>query len=54
MSYQRTSNTGDNASDFVAAKRTPGAIEVSEAAEEKMPEYTHEEPHTTGGANVLV
>jgi len=54
VSYQRTSNTGDNASDFVAAKRTPGEIEVGEAAEETTPEYTHEEPHTTGGANVLV
>jgi len=54
VSYQRTANTGDNASDFVAAKRTPGEIEVGEAAEEKAPEYTHEEPHTTGGANVLV
>ena len=54
VSYQRVSNTGDNAADFVAAKRTAGAIEVGEAAEEKTPEYTHEEPHTTGGANVLV
>ncbi|OFT58732.1 hypothetical protein HMPREF3151_03405 [Corynebacterium sp. HMSC05H05] len=54
VSYQRTANTGDNASDFVAAKRTPGAIEVGKPAEEQTPEYTHEEPHTTGGANVLV
>ena len=54
VSYQRVSNTGDNAADFVAAKRTAGAIEVGKAAEEKTLGYTHEEPHTTGGANVLV
>ena len=51
-SFQRTQDTDDNAADFVPAKRTAGAIEVGEAAEEKTPEYTHEEPRTTGGATV--
>ena len=51
---QRTSNTGDNASDLVEAKRTPGAIEAGTVTEEKTPEYTYEEPHTTGRANMLV
>ena len=54
VSYQRTSNTGDNAADFAAAERTPGAIAVGDEVEEQEPEYTHEEPHTTGGPNVLV
>lgn len=54
LSYQRISNTGDNASDFTAAERTPNSAKVGNEPEIQDPEYTHDEPHTTGGPNVLV
>lgn len=54
LSYQRISNTGDNASDFTVAERSPNSAKVGNEPEIQEPEYTHDEPHTTDGPNVLV
>ena len=53
-SYQRKTNTGDNSNDFVAAERTPGSLKVGKQPEIEEPEYAYDEPHTTGGPNVLI